>query len=98
MIAPGRFLPLRRIFRRQRGKLFKETRTAAVKLAAGSCFHGVAESRGLAQRVGAVGLFPGKTGSGAAEVTVSGRLLIDGLAQIEGFDDRFWRERKILAK
>src|SRR5258708_1275545 len=96
MIAPGRFLPPRGIYLRQRGKLFYETRKAAAKLTAGDCFHGNAESRGLAQGIGAVGLFPGESGSGAAEVAVSSCLLVNRTAQIKRLDDRLRRERKIL--
>src|SRR5258708_20904473 len=97
MIAPGRFPPPRGIYPRQRGKLFYETRKAAAKLAAGDCFHGSAESRGLAERIGAVGLFRGESGSSAAEVAVSRCLLVNRTAQIKRLDDRFRREREILA-
>src|SRR5258707_4980804 len=96
MIAPGRFLPPRGIYLRRRGKLFYETRKAAAKLTAGDCFHGNAESRGLAQGVGAIGLFPGESRSGAAEVAVSSCLLVNRTAQIKRLDDRLLRERKIL--
>src|SRR5260221_1210723 len=73
------------------------SRKAAVKLAAGGCFHGNAKSRGLAQSIGAVGFFPSEAGTGAAEMAVSGCLLINRPAKIERFDDRLRRERKILA-
>ena len=49
------------------------------------------------ERLGLVGLLPGKGIAGAAEVTVGGGCLEDRPAQVEAFDDAFGGQLEVLA-
>src|SRR6266566_4226124 len=50
----------------------------------------------LSQDCGLVGRFPCELGLSAAEVAVSGRLLVDGSAQVQALDDALGSEREVL--
>src|SRR5580765_6709169 len=65
------------------------------KLAACGDFRG--GTRGLAQGIGAVGLFPSEAGTGASEVAIGCGGFVHRLAQIEGFDDALRRQLEIFA-
>src|SRR5258708_13940204 len=51
----------------------------------------------FAERVGGVGLFPGETSAGTAEVPVGGGSLVDRTAKIERFNDRLGSEFEVFA-
>src|SRR6266849_10009323 len=69
------------------------------KLAACADFHsgGRPEPSGSAERIRAVRALPGKSGSAAAEMTISSGGLVNWTTQVEGLNDGFGRQRKEFA-
>src|SRR5208283_1611005 len=84
-----------------RDKVFSEARSAKIappELAASRDLGFRAQSRGLAQSIGAVGALPGETAIAlAAKVPVGCGSFVDRLAEVERFDDGLGGQLEVLA-
>src|SRR5271169_6708205 len=72
-------------------------KTGLAALAPSRDFGDRSRSRSLAQSIGPIRAFPGKTCARAAKVAIGRGLLVDRLAQIEGLNDGLGCKREILA-